>query len=120
MIIEVAIKRHTPEAKLSILVSLEIQILEIMFYSENLEIINDIDHCFFSRKNGKSRDTPEIGAVNKLGPYGPSWALLGAPIFLLVLTYIYGQKKLIKLGGPSVEEYRKKIPPPWSSQQSGF
>ncbi len=26
-----------------------------MFYSENLEIINDIDHCFFSRKNGKSR-----------------------------------------------------------------
>ena len=58
--------------------------------------------------------SPEILAVIKLATSNQT------TIFLLVLTYIYGQKKLIKLGGPSVEEYRKKIPPPWSSQQSGF
>ena len=58
--------------------------------------------------------SPEILAVIKLATSNQT------TIFLLVLTYIYGQKKLIKLGGPSVEEYRKKISPPWSSQQSGF
>ena len=34
--------------------------------------------------------------------------------------YIYGQRRLLKLGGPSVDEFLNKTPPPWSSQQSGF
>jgi hypothetical protein len=48
--------------------------------------------------------------------------LLGWPaiIFLLVLSYLYGTWRLQNLKGPSVEEFRKQIPPPWKGQKRGF
>ena len=58
--------------------------------------------------------SPEILAIIKLATSNQT------TIALLVLTYIYGQRKLIKLGGPSVEEFKNKVPPPWSGQKSGF
>ena len=59
-------------------------------------------------------NSPEILAVIKLATSNQT------TIFLLVMTYIYGQRRLLKLGGPSVDEFLNKTPPPWSSQQSGF
>jgi hypothetical protein len=49
-------------------------------------------------------------------------ALLGWPalIVLLVLSYLYGIWRLGNLNGPSVEEFRKQIPPPWEGQKRGF
>jgi hypothetical protein len=49
-------------------------------------------------------------------------ALLGWPalIVLLVLSYLYGTWRLVNLNGPSVEEFRKQIPPPWEGQKRGF
>ena len=41
-------------------------------------------------------------------------------IALLVLTYLYGTWRLVKLQGPSVEEFRAGVPPPWQSQRRGF
>jgi hypothetical protein len=48
--------------------------------------------------------------------------LLGWPalIVLLILTYLYGIWRLQNLNGPSVEEFRKQIPPPWEGQKRGF
>ncbi len=43
-----------------------------------------------------------------------------ATIFLLVLTYFYGTRRLGKLRGPSVEEFRNNVPAPWQSQRRGF
>jgi Protein of unknown function (DUF3159) len=43
-----------------------------------------------------------------------------ATAVLLVLTYLYGTWRLPRLAGPSVEEYRKGSPPPWSGQSRGF
>jgi len=43
-----------------------------------------------------------------------------ATIVLLVLSYLYGTWRLSNLGGPSVEEFRKQIPPPWTGQRQGF
>lgn len=59
-------------------------------------------------------NSPEILILIKLGTSNQTTLLL------LVLTYLYGQKRLRKLEGPSVEEFNNKIPPPWTSQQSGF
>ena len=58
--------------------------------------------------------SPEILAIIKLATSNQT------TIALLVLKNIYGQRKLIKLGGPSVEEIKNKVPPPWSGQKSGF
>jgi hypothetical protein len=41
-------------------------------------------------------------------------------ILLLVISYIYGQKRLRNLKGPSVQEFIHNIPPPWQSQKRGF
>jgi hypothetical protein len=41
-------------------------------------------------------------------------------ILLLILTYLYGTWRLVKLQGPSVEEFKKNLPPPWQSQRLGF
>ena len=41
-------------------------------------------------------------------------------ILLLVLTYLYGTWRLVKLQGPSVEEFKNKTPPPWQGQRRGF
>jgi len=43
-----------------------------------------------------------------------------ALILLLIISYIYGQKRLQKLKGPSVQEFIQNIPPPWQGQQRGF
>jgi len=53
-----------------------------------------------------------------------AWAntLLGWPvtIAILVLSYIYGVRRLRSLGGPGVEEYRAGKEPPWQGQTRGF
>ena len=48
--------------------------------------------------------------------------LLSTPVTLLVLigSYIYGLKRLKKLAGPSVTEYKQQQPAPWQSQMKGF
>jgi uncharacterized membrane-anchored protein YitT (DUF2179 family) len=43
-----------------------------------------------------------------------------ALIVLLVISYLYGLKRLRQLGGPSVEEFKNDTPPPWQGQQRGF
>jgi hypothetical protein len=43
-----------------------------------------------------------------------------AMIVLLVISYLYGLNRLAVLGGPSVEEFVSKTPPPWQGQQRGF
>ena len=48
--------------------------------------------------------------------------LLGWPalIILLVFSYLYGTWRLGNLSGPSVEEFRNKVAPPWEGQKRGF
>jgi hypothetical protein len=41
-------------------------------------------------------------------------------ITLLVLTYLYGTWRLVKLQGPSVDEFKNNVPAPWQSQRRGF
>jgi hypothetical protein len=41
-------------------------------------------------------------------------------ILLLVLTYLYGTWRLVKLQGPSVEEFKNNASQPWQSQRRGF
>jgi len=43
-----------------------------------------------------------------------------ALILLLIISYIYGQKRLQKLKGPSIQEFIQNIPPPWQGQKRGF
>jgi hypothetical protein len=43
-----------------------------------------------------------------------------ALILLLIISYIYGQKRLQKLKGPSVQEFIQNIPQPWQGQKRGF
>ena len=58
-------------------------------------------------------------AVNSLGLVQ---TILGWPftILVLVLSYLYGLRRLQKLGGPSVEEFNQGTEPPWQGQQRGF
>jgi hypothetical protein len=48
--------------------------------------------------------------------------LMGWPFILVILigSYLYGIWRLQSLGGPSVEEWQQRTPPPWKSQQRGF
>jgi len=48
--------------------------------------------------------------------------ILGWPSLVLLLagSYLFGLWRLRKLEGPSVEEYRRNTPPPWTGQQRGF
>ena len=48
--------------------------------------------------------------------------VLGWPgtIALLVTTYLYGTRRLRRLGGPSVAEFEAGMPPPWEGQGRGF
>ena len=48
--------------------------------------------------------------------------LLGWPAIILLLagSYLFGLWRLRRLEGPSVEEFRNKVPPPWKGQQKGF
>ncbi|MFN8383087.1 MAG: DUF3159 domain-containing protein [Anaerolineales bacterium] len=43
-----------------------------------------------------------------------------ATILLLVFSYLYGTWRLVKLSGPSVDEFRNNTPAPWQSQRRGF
>ena len=43
-----------------------------------------------------------------------------ALIVVLVASYLYGQWRLGKLGGPGVDEYLNQDPPPWEGQKRGF
>ena len=43
-----------------------------------------------------------------------------ATIALLATSYIYGTWRLGKMGGPSVEEFRSGVEPPWRGQRRGF
>jgi hypothetical protein len=52
------------------------------------------------------------------------WAnfVLGWPVTIavLVLSYVYGIWRLIRLGGPGVHEFREGKDPPWEGQTRGF
>jgi hypothetical protein len=43
-----------------------------------------------------------------------------ATIVLLVVSYLYGTWRLRSLHGPSVEEFKARVEPPWQGQQRGF
>jgi hypothetical protein len=43
-----------------------------------------------------------------------------ATIALLVISYLYGTWRLRHLKGPSVEEFRAGVEPPWTGQRRGF
>jgi hypothetical protein len=43
-----------------------------------------------------------------------------ATILLLVFTYLYGIRRLGQLKGPSVEQFKEGVEPPWQGQQRGF
>ncbi|MBK6645634.1 MAG: DUF3159 domain-containing protein [Anaerolineales bacterium] len=43
-----------------------------------------------------------------------------ATIALLIISYLYGTRRLAQLRGPSVEEFRSGAPAPWSGQRRGF
>lgn len=43
-----------------------------------------------------------------------------ATIALLVISYLYGTWRLRHLRGPSVEEFREGVEPPWTGQRRGF
>jgi hypothetical protein len=43
-----------------------------------------------------------------------------ATIALLVISYLYGTWRLRNLKGPSVEEFRADVEPPWTGQRRGF
>lgn len=43
-----------------------------------------------------------------------------ALLLLLVATYVIGRRRLERLGGPSIDEFREGTPEPWAGQQTGF
>lgn len=56
------------------------------------------------------------------GTLGVVQLLTGWPalIILLVVSYLYGMWRLQNLGGPSVEEFKSGVEPPWQGQKRGF
>lgn len=57
-----------------------------------------------------------------LNAIGAIRVFLGWPytIVLLIGSYIFGQRRLVRLGGPSVKEFISGSEPPWEGQQRGF
>jgi len=43
-----------------------------------------------------------------------------ALVLLLILSYVYGLKRLRDLKGPSVDEFNQNAPAPWQGQNRGF
>jgi hypothetical protein len=41
-------------------------------------------------------------------------------LILLLVSYFYGVRRLRKLAGPSIEEFKDGKQPPWNGQQRGF
>ncbi|MCP3976850.1 MAG: DUF3159 domain-containing protein [bacterium] len=61
-----------------------------------------------------SQERPEMLAAAKVIT---SWPLI---IPLLIASYVYGNRKLHRLGGPNVEEFSTGTPPPFIGEQRGF
>ncbi len=61
-----------------------------------------------------AQERPELLAAAKVIT---SWPLI---IPLLIATYVYGNRKLHKLGGPNVAEHLAGAPPPYEGRQRGF
>ena len=61
----------------------------------------------------QGREIDELALVNTL----TGWP---ATIALLIISYLYGTRRLAQLRGPSVEEFRNGAPAPWSGQKRGF
>ncbi len=57
---------------------------------------------------------PELLAAAKLAT---SWPVI---LPLLVVSYVYGNRKLHRLGGPNIEEFAAGAPPPYAGLQRGF
>ncbi len=60
-----------------------------------------------------SGDAVGLGTIN---------VLLSLPFttLILIISYLYGIWRLNKLGGPSIDEYKDKVDPPWQGQKFGF
>ncbi len=43
-----------------------------------------------------------------------------ATILVLVVSYLYGLRRLARLGGPGVDEFKAGQSPPWQGQKRGF
>jgi hypothetical protein len=61
----------------------------------------------------QEKDINQLALVNIL----TGWPAI---ILLLVFSYLYGSWRLVRLGGPSVEEFRNNLPQPWTGQLRGF
>lgn len=60
------------------------------------------------------REQPEILAAVKVAT---SWPTI---LPLLILSYVYGNRRLHRLGGPNVDEFTAKSDPPFLGEQRGF
>jgi len=60
--------------------------------------------------------------IDALNAAGAVKIFLGWPytIAILIFSYLYGNWRLRKLGGPGVEEFQAGSPPPWKGQIKGF
>jgi hypothetical protein len=67
-----------------------------------------LQFSFFQQAN-----TSMLAVINLL----TGWPAI---ILLLILSYLYGTRRLATLHGPSVEEFRNNVPAPWKSQTRGF
>ena len=61
-----------------------------------------------------AQSRPEMLAAAKVLT---SWPLI---IPLLIASYVFGNRKLHKLGGPNVDEYLADRQPPYAGEQRGF
>jgi hypothetical protein len=60
------------------------------------------------------RQEPTLLALTNLATGWPT------TILLLVVSYLYGTWRLRSLAGPSVEEFKANVEPPWTGQRRGF
>ena len=73
--------------------------------------------AFLSLKGGLQVlffNNPEILAIIKLSTSNQT------TLILLVISYFLGLRKLKNLKGPSVEEIKNNVSPPWKGQERGF
>lgn len=61
-----------------------------------------------------AQERPELLAAAKVLT---SWPLI---VPLLIASYVYGNRKLHRLGGPNVEEFQAGAEPPFAGSQRGF
>lgn len=56
------------------------------------------------------------------GALGTTRLILGWPftILLLIVSYLYGLWRLSQLKGPSIDEFKAGVGPPWEGQRRGF